>query len=39
MEHKPIGSSRIRAAGYDPTSQVLAVEFGDGRVLGGTGVS
>jgi KTSC domain len=39
MERKRINSSRIRAVGYDPKSQMLEVEFSDGRVLAYSGVS
>jgi len=39
MERKRINSSKIRAVGYDPKSQVLEVEFHDGRVLAYSGVS
>jgi hypothetical protein len=39
MERKRINSSRIRAVGYDPKSQMLEVEFSDGRVLTYSGVS
>lgn len=39
MERKRINSSKIRAVGYDPKSQVLEVEFNDGRVLAYSGVS
>jgi hypothetical protein len=39
MERKRIGSSRIRAIGYDAKAQVLEVEFNDGQVLAYSGVS
>jgi hypothetical protein len=39
MERKRISSSRIRAVGYDPKSQVLEVEFNDGKLLAYSGVS
>lgn len=39
MERKRISSSRIRAIGYDPKTQVLEVEFNDGKVLAYRGVS
>ena len=39
MERKRISSSKIRAIGYDPKSQVLEVEFSDGKVLAYGGVS
>jgi len=39
MERKRISSSKIRAVGYDPKSQVLEVEFNDGRVMAYSGVS
>jgi hypothetical protein len=39
VERKRINSSRIRAVGYDPKSQMLEVEFSDGRVLAYSGVS
>ena len=39
MERKRISSSKIRAVGYDPMSQVLEVEFNDGKVLAYSGVS
>jgi hypothetical protein len=39
MERKRISSSKIRAIGYDPKSQVLEVQFSDGRVLAYSGVS
>ena len=39
MERKRISSSKIRAVGYDPKSQVLEIEFSDGRVMAYTGVS
>lgn len=39
MERKRIGSSRIRAIGYDAKTQVLEVELNDGRVLAYSGVS
>ena len=39
MERKRISSSKIRAIGYDPKSQVLEVEFNDGKLLAYSGVS
>jgi hypothetical protein len=39
MERKRVSSSRIRAIGYDPKSQVLEIEFNDGKVLAYSGVS
>jgi len=39
MERKRITSSKIRAAGYDPQTQTLELEFSDGRVVSYAGVS
>jgi len=39
MERKRISSSKIRAVGYDPKSEVLEVEFNDGKVVVYSGVS
>jgi hypothetical protein len=39
MERKRISSSKIRAVGYDPKSEVLEVEFSDGRIVAYSGVS
>ncbi len=39
MERKRINSSKIRAIGYDPETQLLEVEFNDGRVMAYSGVS
>jgi hypothetical protein len=39
MERKRVNSSKIRSVGYDPKSQVLEVEFSDGRLLAYRGVS
>ena len=39
MERKRISSSKIRAVGYDPQSEVLEVEFNDGKVVAYSGVS
>jgi hypothetical protein len=39
MERKRINSSKIRAVGYDPKSQVLEVELRDGAVIAYRGVS
>jgi len=39
MERKRISSARIRGIGYDPKSQVLEIEFNDGRVMAYSGVS
>ncbi len=39
MERKRVNSSKIRAVGYDSKSQMLEVEFSDGRVLAYSGVS
>jgi KTSC domain len=39
MERKRVNSSRIRAVGYDFQSQLLEIEFSDGRVMQYRGVS
>ena len=39
VERKRINSSRIRAVGYDPKSQMLEVEFSDGKLIRYRGVS
>jgi hypothetical protein len=39
VERKRINSSKIRAAGYDPKSLVLEIEFSDGRLIQYRGVS
>jgi hypothetical protein len=39
VERKRISSSKIRGVGYDPKSQVLEIEFNDGRVMAYSGVS
>jgi len=39
MERKRINSSKIRAAGYDPQTRTLELEFSDGRVVSYAGVS
>jgi hypothetical protein len=39
MERKRINSSKIRAVGYDPKSQLLEVEFSDGKLIHYRGVS
>ncbi|MGC2518057.1 MAG: KTSC domain-containing protein [Burkholderiales bacterium] len=39
MERKRVNSSKIRAVGYDAESQLLQVEFSDGKVLAYRGVS
>jgi hypothetical protein len=39
MERRRLNSSKIRAAGYDPKSQVLEIEFSDGKLLAFRGVS
>ena len=39
MERKRISSSKIRAIGYDEKSQVLEIEFNDGKLLAYSGVS
>ena len=39
MERKRINSSRIRSAGYDAKTQVLDIEFSDGKVVSYRGVS
>ena len=39
MERKRVNSSKIRAVGYDPKSQMLEVEFSDGKLLAYRGVS
>ncbi|TMH40736.1 MAG: KTSC domain-containing protein, partial [Betaproteobacteria bacterium] len=39
MERKRVNSSKIRAAGYDAKSQVLEIEFSDGKLIQYRGVS
>jgi hypothetical protein len=39
MERKRVNSSKIRGAGYDPKTQLLEVEFSDGKVVQYRGVS
>ena len=39
MERKRVNSSKIRAVGYDPKSQLLEVEFSDGKLVHYRGVS
>ena len=39
MERRRISSSKIRAVGYDEKSQVLEIEFNDGKLLAYSGVS
>ena len=39
MERKRVNSSKIRAVGYDPKSQLLEVEFTDGKLVQYRGVS
>lgn len=39
MERKRISSAKIRGIGYDSKSQVLEIEFNDGRVMAYSGVS
>ncbi|TMH20934.1 MAG: KTSC domain-containing protein [Betaproteobacteria bacterium] len=39
MERKRVNSSRIRAVGYDPKSQLLEIEFTDGKLVQYRGVS
>jgi hypothetical protein len=39
MERRRVNSSKIRAVGYDPKSQVLEVELRDGAVIAYSGVS
>ena len=39
MERKRVNSSKTRSAGYDPKTQVLEIEFSDGKVLAFRGVS
>jgi len=39
MERKRLSSAKIRAIGYDSKTQVLEVEFNDGRVIAYSGVS
>ncbi len=39
MERKRVNSSKIRSAGYDSKSQLLEIEFSDGRVIQYRGVS
>jgi len=33
MERKRVNSSKIRAVGYDPKSQLLEIEFTDGKLV------
>ncbi len=39
MERERVNSSKIRAVGYDPKSQLLEIEFSDGKVIQYRGVS
>jgi len=39
MERKRVNSSKIRAVGYDPKSQLLEVEFSDGKLIQYRGAS
>ena len=39
MERKRVNSSKIRGVGYESKSQLLEIEFSDGRVLQYRGVS
>ena len=39
MERKRVNSSKIRSAGYDPKTQLLEIEFSDGKVVQYRGVS
>jgi hypothetical protein len=39
MERKRVNSSKIRAVGYDPKSQLLEVEFTDAKLVQYRGVS
>lgn len=39
MERKRVNSSKIRSVGYDPKSQLLEIEFSDGKVIQYRGVS
>jgi len=39
MERKRVNSSWIRAVGYDPKSQLLEIEFTDGKLVQYRGVS
>jgi len=39
MERKRVNSSKILGIGYDPKSQILEVEFSDGKMLAYRGVS
>jgi hypothetical protein len=39
MERKRVNSSKIRAVGYDPKSQLLEIEFSDGKLIQYRGVS
>ena len=39
MDRKRLNSSKIRSAGYDPKSQLLEIEFSDGRLVQYRGVS
>lgn len=38
IERKPIRRGAIRSAGYDASTRVLEIEFGNGSVLQHTGV-
>lgn len=39
MDRKRINSSRIRSAGYDAGTQMLEIEWSDGKIVGYRGVS
>jgi hypothetical protein len=39
MDRKRINSSRIRSAGYDARTQVLEIEWSDGKIVSYRGVS
>src|SRR5260370_31691784 len=39
MESKRVNSGKIRSGGYDPKSQVLEIEFSDGKIVQYRGVS
>jgi KTSC domain-containing protein len=39
MERRRLNSSKIRAVGYDSKSQLLEVEFSDGKLIQYRGVS
>ena len=39
MERKRVNASTIRSAGYDPTKQLLEIEFTSGSIVQYSGVS